>query len=167
MNFFTATTLLFAGSAAAFAPATTKNSKSASSLNAFSIDEIPGALAPMGVFDPLGFAEKADEATLKRYREAEVTHGRVAMLATVGFLVGEKIQGVTPFFDGSIRGPAIEQIPQLPALDLLLFAWTISLAERLRAEVGWVAPQKVPLGKAGLLRDDYYPGAVSIWFRSS
>ena len=26
---------------------------------------------------------------MKRYREAEITHGRVAMLATVGFLVAE------------------------------------------------------------------------------
>jgi hypothetical protein len=164
MNFFTATTLLFAGSAAAFTPASTTrtNSKSVSSLNAFTIDNIPGALAPMGVFDPLGFADKADEATLKRYREAEVTHGRVAMLATVGFLVGERVQGITPFFDGSIRGPAIEQIPQLPVLDLLLFAWTISIVERLRAKIGWVAPGKVPVGQAGLLRDDYYPGDVSI-----
>lgn len=93
MNVFLAAfTLLFAaGLAAVFTPATTKNSKSVFSLNAFTtIDEIPGARAPMGVFDPLGFAKKADEATLKRCREAEVTHGRVAMLTTFSFLVGEK-----------------------------------------------------------------------------
>ena len=34
---------------------------------AFTVDNIPGALAPMGLFDPLGFAAKADEFTLKRY----------------------------------------------------------------------------------------------------
>ena len=43
----------------------------------FTVDTIPGAIAPTGVFDPLSFAEKADENTLKRYREAELTHGRV------------------------------------------------------------------------------------------
>ena len=58
----------------------------------FSIDTIPGAIEPTGLWDPLGFAEKADEMTLKRYREAELTHGRVAMLATVGFLVGEAVE---------------------------------------------------------------------------
>ena len=63
------------GSAAAFAPAQT--GRVSTSVNAFTIDNMPGALAPMGFFDPLNFAEKADENTLKRYREAEVTHGRV------------------------------------------------------------------------------------------
>ena len=42
------------------------------------IDTMVGALDPVGFFDPLGFAEKADDNTLKRYREAELTHGRVA-----------------------------------------------------------------------------------------
>ena len=77
MKFAAALIALF-GSAAAFAPVA--STKKATAL-AFSIDTIPGALAPVGLFDPLGFAEKADEATLKRYREAELTHGRVAMLA--------------------------------------------------------------------------------------
>merc|ERR1712127_141311 len=57
------------------------------------VDNMPGALAPMGFFDPLGFAAKADEQTLRCYREAEVTHGRVAMLAVLGFLVGEAVEG--------------------------------------------------------------------------
>ena len=48
---------------------------------------LPGSLAPAGEFDPLGFATDADLDTVKRYREAEVQHGRVAMLAVLGFLV--------------------------------------------------------------------------------
>ena len=75
---FAAALLALFGSAAAFAPST--STKKSTSLN-FSVDTIPGALPPVGLFDPLGFAAKADEATLKRYREAELTHGRVAMLA--------------------------------------------------------------------------------------
>ena len=73
---FAAVLIALFGSAAAFPAA-----KKPAAVAAFSIDTIPGALAPVGLFDPLGFAEKADEATLKRYREAELTHGRVAMLA--------------------------------------------------------------------------------------
>ena len=69
----------------------------------------------MGFWDPLGFAEKADEPTLRRYREAETAHGRVAMLATVGFLVGEKVEGSSFLFDASIKGPAITHLAQVPA----------------------------------------------------
>jgi hypothetical protein len=34
----------------------------------------------------------AFKSILRRYREAELTHGRVAMLATVGIVVGEKVE---------------------------------------------------------------------------
>lgn len=47
---------------------------------AFTVDNIPGALPPVGIFDPLGLGSKANEATLKRYREAELTHGRYVPL---------------------------------------------------------------------------------------
>jgi hypothetical protein len=80
------------GSGAAFAP--TSSVQKSTSLNAFVAEELPGVLAPVELFDPLSFAEKADEATVKRHREAELTHGRVAMLASVGCLVGEKLSGL-------------------------------------------------------------------------
>lgn len=51
---------------------------------------LPGAPFPDGkVFDPLGLSDGADPADIKRWREAEIKHGRVAMLATVGVLVAE------------------------------------------------------------------------------
>merc|ERR1711971_290401 len=98
-------------SAAAFAPS--QVAKTSSALSA-SLDGLPGALPPAGFFDPLGLAEKATDATLARYREAEVTHGRVAMLATVGFLVGEKVEGSSFLFDASITGPGITLLSQVP-----------------------------------------------------
>ena len=42
------------------------------------------------------------------YREAEVTHGRVAMLAALGFVVGEKFN---PLFGGSITGACRASTP--------------------------------------------------------
>merc|ERR1712032_1703802 len=99
---------------------------------------IPGALPPTGFFDPLGLAEKATDATLLRYREAEVTHGRVAMLATVGFLVGEKVEGSSFLFDASIKGPAITHLSQVPTLFWLLLVLSIGYTENKRAVVGWV-----------------------------
>ena len=52
------------GSAAAFAPAQHACSSS-TTMNAFTSADLPGALPPMGFWDPLGFAENADENTLK------------------------------------------------------------------------------------------------------
>jgi hypothetical protein len=43
----------------------------------------------------------------KIYQEAETKHGRVAMLAFLGIVIGEM---VNPLFDGAITGPAIYQV---------------------------------------------------------
>jgi hypothetical protein len=157
---FATSILALAGSAAAFAPVSNNNNK-ATSLKAFTVDTIPGSLDPVGLFDPLGFAEKADEATLKRYREAELTHGRVAMLAAVGFLVGEKVEGSSFLFDAQVSGPAISHLGQVPTIFWVLLTISIGAAESKRANTGWVEPENVPVGKAGLLRDTYVPGDLS------
>merc|ERR1719253_2393353 len=47
---------------------------------------------------------------MKRYREAEVTHGRVAMLSVIGFLVAESFH---PLFGGEIVGPAIDHLTEV------------------------------------------------------
>ncbi len=148
-----------AGSAAAFAPAAQTAARS-TSLNAFSVDSIPGALPPVGLFDPLGFAEKADEMTLKRYREAELTHGRVSMLAVVGFLVGEAVESKTVLFNGEITGPAIGQLAQVNPLLWVALGAGIAKAESIRAEIGWVEPKDVPFDKPGQLRANYVPGDI-------
>lgn len=157
---FTATALLaLFGSAAAFAPASTSNTKASLALKA-SVADLPGALAPVGVFDPLGFADKADANTLKRYREAELTHGRVAMLAVVGFLVGEKVEGSSFLFDAQVSGPAITHLSQVPVGFWLALTIAIGACEQYRATVGWVEPENVPVDQPGLLRADYIPGDI-------
>jgi hypothetical protein len=155
---FIAALALF-GSAAAFAPTPSANNK-ATAMSAFVADDLPGALAPVGFFDPLGFAEKADEPTLKRYREAELTHGRVAMLAVVGFLVGEAVESKTFLFNGEITGPAISHLAQVNPILWIFLGAGIAKAETQRAEIGWVEPKDVPFDKPGLLRDMYVPGDI-------
>ena len=149
---------LLAGSAAAFAPAPVARTTSA--IGAFTAETMPGALAPMGFFDPLGFAADADSATLKKYREAEVTHGRVAMLAVLGFLVGEAVEGSSFLFDASISGPAISHFPQVPVLADILIVVAIGAAEAERANIGWLDPADSPVDQPGLLKEDYYPGDI-------
>ena len=150
--------LALAGSAAAFSPFASKKAAATPAPKPFSAADLTGALDPVGFFDPLGFAAKADENTLKRYREAELTHGRVAMLAVVGFLVGEKVEGSSFLFDASVKGPAITHLSQVPGPFWLALVGAIGFAEFKRAEIGWVEPQNVPVSKPGLLRETYVPG---------
>jgi len=65
----------------------------------------PGITAPTGFFDPFGFtnSEQFSVGEGKRFRESELTHGRVAMLAALGWIVQEQFH---PLFGGQIGGPA-------------------------------------------------------------
>jgi len=129
---------------------------------------LPGALSPLGEFDPLNFLEDLPLQEVKRYREAEVTHGRVSMLATVGYLVAEKFH---PLFNGEVTGPANSHLAQVQEISPFFFAWlvtAIATAEFGRARVGWEAPvdalekNKDVEGKTWLskLNDGYYPGDI-------
>merc|ERR550514_1440771 len=60
-----------------------------------------GAGAPLGFFDPLGFTEVGDEAGFRKLRAAELKHGRVAMMASVGLLGQHFIK-----FPGFEKAPA-------------------------------------------------------------
>merc|ERR1711934_910294 len=75
--------------------------------------ELPGVLPPMGFFDPMGFCSADDitEGKIKFYREVELKHGRVGMLAALGFLVGENFH---PLFGGNIDVPAYLAFQETP-----------------------------------------------------
>jgi hypothetical protein len=158
MKFATAILALFVGAATAFSPSGKKTVSPVKAVSSFSLDTIPGALAPTGAWDPFNLAAKADANLLKRYREAELAHSRVAMLAVVGFLVGEAVEGSSFLFDASIKGPAISHLAQVPVPFWTILTFFIGYLELGRAEIGWVPPLDVPLGKPGLLRTDYIPG---------
>merc|ERR1719159_2387237 len=70
-----------------------------------------GNTAPLGFFDPLGFATDTPSGKLLFYREVELKHGRVAMLAALGFLVGEQFH---PLFGGNIDVPSYIAFQQTP-----------------------------------------------------
>ena len=71
--------------AAAFAPA--KQAASSTALKAF--EDALGAQPPLGFYDPLGLVSNGDQAKFDRLREVELKHGRISMLAVVGYLVQE------------------------------------------------------------------------------
>mmetsp|Transcript_38281 Transcript_38281/g.43146 ORF Transcript_38281/g.43146 Transcript_38281/m.43146 type:complete len:205 (-) Transcript_38281:156-770(-) len=73
-----------AGSATAFAPCQQGRASSAIAAKPFS-DEI-GSMAPLGLFDPLKLIEDGNQSKFDALRLYEITHGRVSMLAVVGYL---------------------------------------------------------------------------------
>ncbi|CAE7198804.1 FCPA, partial [Symbiodinium sp. KB8] len=48
-----------------------------------------GVQAPFGFWDPIGFTADGDIDAFKRRRATELKHGRIAMLATMGFMTPE------------------------------------------------------------------------------
>lgn len=96
---------LLAGSAAAFAPA--QVGKTSSSALKMSYENELGVVAPTGYFDPAGLAKDIDQETFDQYRTSELKHGRVAMLAVVGYVIPEIFR-----FPGEIApGVAFADIP--------------------------------------------------------
>merc|ERR1719231_1396918 len=167
---------LMLGSAAAFAPprsARTSRSSVSMNLNGWAPDSskfcygLPGALEPVSEFDPAGFTDGLSCGQVKMLREAEVTHGRVSMLAVLGFLVQEEFHFLFVEPDKDI-GPAIRHLDEVRAVSPFFFellTFTIALVEARRSTVGWVNPAGptgpvggLPEGELRALADDYYPG---------
>merc|ERR1712025_429973 len=73
--------------------------------------DMAGVTAPMGFFDPLGFSTDCSEGKLLFYREVELKHGRVGMLASLGILVGEQFH---PLFGGNIDVPSYIAFQETP-----------------------------------------------------
>jgi len=159
------------GSASAFAPSATTASRAAALkvANGWVPDEsafaygLPGSLDPVGEFDPFGFSKDCALDQMKLYREAEVTHGRVAMLATLGFLVGESFH---PLFglDGKeiLAIDSLTEVRQVFPAFFEILVILIGAIELSRAQEGWVPPSARGSGgnEGDFLNVDYYPGDI-------
>merc|ERR1719486_666954 len=105
-------------------------------------------------FDPAGFLDGKSELEVNRFRECELTHGRVSMLAAAGFLVQEKFH---PLFSGD-GGPAIDQIPQLPPWLWVIMFGGITAAEAKRIEIIGAEFDTDKGKQESLLKASYTPG---------
>lgn len=141
------------GFAAKPQPRNSKPNMMATKTTPFAYD-LPGGANILGEFDPAGFLDGKDRLEVFRLREAEITHGRVAMLASLGFLVQEKFH---PLFSGD-GGPAIDQIPQLPFWLWIGMTVGIGRVELYRIQKGWAKVNPETGKAASALRDDYAPG---------
>lgn len=155
-----------AGYAAAFAPAPAQISSNTALCATVGTDNmngwrpnpdlpcygLPGA--PYSFMDPLGFTKNKSVSEVKRIREAEVMHGRVAMMATVGYIIGESTP--TIFYGTDVHHTiANNQLAELPNGLLLPLFLGINFAEAYRATKGWVEPGSKSLFT---IREYYYPG---------
>jgi len=94
------------------------------------------------------------ELEVNRYREAELTHGRVGMLASAGFLVQEKFH---PLVSGD-GGAAIDQIPQLPVWLWVVMGGGIAAAEASRINIAFRELDGSKMKAETALRPGYVPG---------
>jgi hypothetical protein len=104
------------------------------SLNAFE-NEL-GVQAPVGFWDPAGYTLDGDAELFKRRRETELKHGRVAMIATLGYIVPEFFRfpgALSPskelYFKDVPNGlAAISKVPGAGWLHIFLFCGLMETA---------------------------------------
>mmetsp|Transcript_38705 Transcript_38705/g.67186 ORF Transcript_38705/g.67186 Transcript_38705/m.67186 type:complete len:265 (+) Transcript_38705:65-859(+) len=88
----------------------------------------PGVQAPTGFWDPLGFCADGDEEAFLRRRAVEVKHGRVAMLACLGYIVpyfvrlpgSLTLDGSVKFADVPVGIKALSVVPPLGIAQIFL-----------------------------------------------
>jgi len=120
-----------------------------------------GGPFPEDFWDPAGLTKGKDDETLRYYRAAELKHGRVAMVACLGWF--HTASGWHPIGDGAVRSK-ISDDPLIAAQQLPLAGWlqiffTIMALEWLTTFV-CKAPEEKPwdvLGVSDLIKDEEYP----------
>lgn len=109
---------------------------------------IVGDTKPLGLFDPLKLSEKSKKYDMQYLREAELKHGRYAMLGSV----------IIPLSERFSNDLGINQFQQLDSNYKLLALGTILLYEFSHMINGW----KNPITDTFELEKDYQPGDIGL-----
>lgn len=116
---------------------------------------LPGVAGPLGFFDPLGFCSgEATEGRVRFIREVELKHARVAMLAALGFLVGENFH---PLWGGVIDVPSYIAFQQTPLQ--VFWQWTLTVIGVL--EIASISTFELPIRSGWKAGKEYY--AFPVW----
>lgn len=116
-----------------------RSTRATSALKMLNIREMPGVTAPLGFFDPLGFSKNADDATIIKYRESELKHGRTAMLAMLGWLTQERFH---PFYNGKLSANPLKAFGECPPIGFVQIIVFIALLEYTFTSVAKTAEYK-------------------------
>jgi len=114
-------------------------------------ESMAGVSGPLGFFDPLGYCNEATEGKIRFYREVEVKHCRVAMLAALGYPIAEQFH---PLFatDDAPSFSAFQQTPLQTFWPVVVFAIAIP-------EIFSVFTFNSPLGgEPWSVKSDHTPG---------
>jgi hypothetical protein len=117
-----------------------------------SVRDLAGITGPMDLFDPLGFSTNTPQGKMLFYREVELKHGRVGMLAALGFLVGENFH---PLFGGDIDVPGISAFQETP---LQAFWPAVVAAIAIPEVLTFDKFDTSDTGNLWILKDDAVPG---------
>jgi hypothetical protein len=122
----------------------------------FDVKDLAGVTEPLGFFDPFELSANKPEEKVRFLREAELKHGRVAMLAALGFLATESFG---PLLTGDALYAASGE-------RILSQQWPIALAAIAIPEVysvqDFVTPYESTItpGNKWLIRSDHELGTV-------
>jgi len=125
------------------------------------IKEQPGISKPLEFFDPLGFSNGKTPIEFKKIQEAELKHGRVAMLASVGLLVQQvfhPLLGLNTPIGNSIYHFQIASAQYPWLLPGILSA--IGFTEIQTIKRGWGSISKKE--QIANLKEDYIPGDLGL-----
>ena len=156
---------LIAG-AAAFAPS--KQSGSSTSLNAVDITNEIGAMAPLGFYDPLGVmgdTTDADQEHFDHLRWVELKHGRISMLAVVGYLTtaaGVRFPGAEDIPGGFA---ALDNIPGMVWAQMIATWGMMEAANQDQFKAPWGMGEGTKEGKADF-KGDFRNGAIDFGWDS-
>ena len=78
------------------------------------------------------------------------------MLASVGFIVGEQVEGSSFLFDAQVTGPAINHFQQVPLPFWIGLGALIFFVETTRVQIAWQDPFNA--SRLFLMKDDHTPG---------
>jgi len=114
--------------ASAFVAPSARPASARSALQMADFSKEIGAQAPLGFWDPLDLMKDSDETTFKLYRDIELKHGRVAMLAVLGHIVttagvrlpGDIAYGI-PFSSVKVGLKGLETIPAGGLVQIIMF----------------------------------------------
>merc|ERR1712187_1032935 len=108
-------------------------------------EEMAGATAPLGFWDPLGFSTECSAGRLLFYREAELKHGRVGMMATLGLIIGEKFH---PLFGGQLAEPSIDAFKQTSMANFWAAFAFLTVIPEIYSALSFEGAKGGPLGSA-------------------
>eukprot|EP00315_Gephyrocapsa_oceanica_P009503 CAMPEP_0185283652 /NCGR_PEP_ID=MMETSP1363-20130426/603_1 /TAXON_ID=38817 /ORGANISM="Gephyrocapsa oceanica, Strain RCC1303" /LENGTH=224 /DNA_ID=CAMNT_0027879319 /DNA_START=89 /DNA_END=763 /DNA_ORIENTATION=- len=132
------------------------------------VDSMEGVGEETGgqIWDPLGISEAVSDEAVMWFRASELKHGRVAMLASVGYLVGaakisfpgELAKGVT-FASVAANGPyqAWDAVPQAGKLQILSIILALEWATEAKK------PHYMRGGVPGKIEQLPFDGIQGLW----